>query len=49
MQRPSPWSQESVLQLIELYRREELLWEARHVHHFNKKNSMHWELLAKAW
>jgi len=30
------WTQESVIEFIELYRRKEIVWDPKHPMHFNK-------------
>jgi hypothetical protein len=42
------WTQESVIELIELYTRKEIMWDPKHPMHFNKirKQDM-WEELGK--
>jgi hypothetical protein len=29
------WTQESVIELIELYKRKEIIWDPKHLMHFN--------------
>ena len=42
------WTQESVIELIELYKRREIIWNPKHPMHFNKfRNQDAWEELAK--
>jgi hypothetical protein len=42
------WTQENVIEFIELYKRKEIIWDPKHPMHFNKikKNKMpgrNWE------
>ena len=42
------WTQESVVELIELYKRKEIIWDPKHPIHFNKiRKQDAWEELGK--
>jgi hypothetical protein len=42
------WTQESVIELIELYKRKEIIWDPKHPMHFNKTRKQDaWEELGK--
>jgi len=42
------WIQESLIELIELYKRKELIWEPKHPMHFNKiRKQDAWKELGK--
>jgi len=42
------WTQESVIGLIELYKRTEIIWDSKHPMHFNKiRKQDAWEELGK--
>jgi len=42
------WTQESVIELIELYKRKEIIWDPKHLMHFNKiRKQVAWEKLGK--
>jgi len=42
------WTQENVIEFIELYKRKEIIWDPKHPMHFNKiKKQDAWEELGK--
>jgi len=42
------WTQESVIEFIELYKRKEIIWDPKHPMHFNKiRKQIAWEELGK--
>jgi len=42
------WTQESVIELIKLYKRKEIIWDPKHPMHFNKiRKQGAWEELRK--
>jgi hypothetical protein len=42
------WTQENVIELIEIYKRKEITWDPKHPMHFNKiKKKDAWEELEK--
>jgi len=42
------WTQESAIELIELYKRKEIIWDPKHPMHFNKiRKQATWEELGK--
>jgi len=42
------WTQESAIELIELYKRKEIIWDLKHPMHFNKiRKQDAWEELEK--
>jgi len=42
------WTHESVKELIELYKRKEIIWDSKHPMHFNKiRKQDAWEELEK--
>ena len=42
------WTQESVIEFIELYKRKEIIWDPKHPMHFNKiRKQDAWEGLGK--
>ncbi|XP_045123110.1 uncharacterized protein LOC123511361 isoform X2 [Portunus trituberculatus] len=42
------WSKEDIIRLIETYRKRDVIWDPKHVHHFNKLRKQDaWEEIAK--
>ena len=42
------WSKEDIKKLIETYQKRDLIWDPKHVHHYNKQRKQDaWEEIAK--